>query len=193
MVTQKKHVNYKWTVRKAVLDGTIQKPDCCSRCDRTDQRICGHHPDYSKPLEVEWLCSSCHVKLHHKQRRLLNIKILKPRHKDGQQTLSRKGHKRVWLPILEKSPFVRSGLLRPKQTPDEHRYFEQSFNWEKLLEKLSCTQRRVIMWRYGFVDGQGRTFREVSEIIKTSYQRVQQIEERAMEKLRFIMKKEQCF
>lgn len=33
-------------------------------------RVCGdpkaekHHHDYSKPLEVEWLCRSCHRNLH---------------------------------------------------------------------------------------------------------------------------------
>lgn len=34
-------------------------------------RICGkkahmHHPDYSKPLEIEWLCRKHHLELHRK-------------------------------------------------------------------------------------------------------------------------------
>jgi hypothetical protein len=25
-----------------------------------------HHPDYTDPLTVEWLCNSCHLKEHRK-------------------------------------------------------------------------------------------------------------------------------
>lgn len=50
-------------VEYAVRTGTLVKPDVCSRCDETES-IEGHHEDYSKPLEVIWLCKACHMKAH---------------------------------------------------------------------------------------------------------------------------------
>jgi hypothetical protein len=41
----------------------ILKPQPCSGCGSTN-RIQAHHTDYSKPLEVVWLCSKCHTKEH---------------------------------------------------------------------------------------------------------------------------------
>lgn len=35
----------------------------CRMCD-TDKDITAHHVDYSKPLEVRWLCKPCHESLH---------------------------------------------------------------------------------------------------------------------------------
>lgn len=35
------------------------------RCG-TDKNVHGHHHDYSKPLDVEWLCSTCHGIEHRK-------------------------------------------------------------------------------------------------------------------------------
>lgn len=43
----------------AISRGKIKRPDHCSRCGEK-KRVEGHHTDYSKPLEVEWLCRQCH-------------------------------------------------------------------------------------------------------------------------------------
>ena len=50
-------------VNDAVRYGKLIKPDACSKCGRVS-RIHGHHPDYSKPLDVVWLCRSCHIAEH---------------------------------------------------------------------------------------------------------------------------------
>jgi ribosomal protein S27AE len=52
-------------LRQAVRDGRITKPDQCSSCGSASV-IHGHHHDYSRPLDVEWLCGSCHAIRHRK-------------------------------------------------------------------------------------------------------------------------------
>ena len=56
-------------VRAAHHKGLLTRPSKCQRCGEaerfgTDGRslLHGHHADYSKPLDVEWLCASCHRK-----------------------------------------------------------------------------------------------------------------------------------
>jgi hypothetical protein len=39
--------------------GFLRRPDHCECCE-TPCKPDGHHPDYSKPLDVEWLCRTCH-------------------------------------------------------------------------------------------------------------------------------------
>ena len=51
---------------RAIRSKEVIKPDDCSRCGKLG-RIEAHHPDYSKPLEVIWLCRPCHGSEHRSQ------------------------------------------------------------------------------------------------------------------------------
>ena len=44
----------------AVKVGKLIKPDICSHCFKK-RKVESHHEDYSKPLEVKWLCKKCHT------------------------------------------------------------------------------------------------------------------------------------
>jgi hypothetical protein len=52
------------SVNNAVRDGVLEKPLACQVCGSTERRIHGHHEDYSKPLEVIWVCPPCHREFH---------------------------------------------------------------------------------------------------------------------------------
>jgi hypothetical protein len=47
----------------AIRDGKLIPQKNCSQCN-SDKRIQGHHDDYTKPLEVRWLCEPCHKNWH---------------------------------------------------------------------------------------------------------------------------------
>ena len=58
--------NVRGIARYYWLRGTLrQKP--CRHCG--ESRTERHHPDYSRPLYVLWLCRPCHLKLHADKRR----------------------------------------------------------------------------------------------------------------------------
>lgn len=44
----------------ALKNGTLKKPLKCEKCNKK-LFLEGHHPDYSKPLKVIWLCKKCHI------------------------------------------------------------------------------------------------------------------------------------
>lgn len=50
-------------VAYAVKLGKLIKPDACQECHAVGV-VHGHHCDYNKPLEVMWLCPTCHGKWH---------------------------------------------------------------------------------------------------------------------------------
>ncbi|CAB4133758.1 hypothetical protein UFOVP264_7 [uncultured Caudovirales phage] len=46
--------------------GYIERPKNCEICMK-ECKPEGHHFDYSKPKEVQWVCSECHYKIHEKK------------------------------------------------------------------------------------------------------------------------------
>jgi hypothetical protein len=61
--THPERVKAKDAVNRAIRNGVLQKwpvcaiPECCSKPE-------AHHPDYSRPLDVVWLCRSHHMQTH---------------------------------------------------------------------------------------------------------------------------------
>jgi hypothetical protein len=54
-------------VRRAIAQGKLVRPPNCSKCGSVDIKgsdgrstIHAHHHDYTKPLDVEWICVKCH-------------------------------------------------------------------------------------------------------------------------------------
>lgn len=51
--------------QKAIRNGLLIRENC-EICNKSNTHA--HHEDYSKPLEVKWLCPTCHSNLHNKER-----------------------------------------------------------------------------------------------------------------------------
>lgn len=49
-----------WAVSNALRRGHITRPSSCENCKKTCKPQ-AHHEDYSKKLEVKWLCRGCHL------------------------------------------------------------------------------------------------------------------------------------
>lgn len=53
--------NARFKARMAFLSGELKQKDC-EHCGRKKSEM--HHPDYTKPLDVIWLCKPCHGREH---------------------------------------------------------------------------------------------------------------------------------
>ncbi len=50
-------------VSGAIRSGRLVRPDFCEGCFQ-EKFVHGHHSDYDKYLDVDWLCIECHIELH---------------------------------------------------------------------------------------------------------------------------------
>lgn len=53
------------SLRSAIRRGIITPPETCENCN-TATKLDAHHPDYSRPAHVQWLCRPCHKAEHQK-------------------------------------------------------------------------------------------------------------------------------
>lgn len=47
-----------------IATGNLKRPKICPKCKESSKKVEAHHEDYSKPLEIKWLCRGCHASLH---------------------------------------------------------------------------------------------------------------------------------
>jgi len=52
----------RYAVKAAVRDGRLIRPAVCEQCGEGGRDIDAAHSDYMKPLDVRWLCNSCHAR-----------------------------------------------------------------------------------------------------------------------------------
>lgn len=57
------HFRARGIVQNAINRGRLVRPDSCGLC-MNGCKPEAHHKDYGKPLEVDWLCRSCHLMQH---------------------------------------------------------------------------------------------------------------------------------
>lgn len=63
-IIQKESHTARVVLYQALKAGKVVKPDNCERCSTDKRKLEAHHPDYSKRLEVQWLCPPCHSLIH---------------------------------------------------------------------------------------------------------------------------------
>lgn len=56
---------------RACKAGKIERPKKCELCGKENYKIIGHHDDYDKPFDVQWICEECHAAIHIKKSRVL--------------------------------------------------------------------------------------------------------------------------
>jgi excisionase family DNA binding protein len=69
VATLRQKTTARMAVARAIKDGTLVRQSC--HCGKAGE---AHHPDYSKPLEVEWLCKQHHRERHAQERLALTTK-----------------------------------------------------------------------------------------------------------------------
>ena len=176
-LSRKRKAQISRQLRNAVAKGTVVKPKNCSRCNKPKQSffLHGHHKDYSKPLEVKWLCHKCHGIERG------GVKQDKP---ERDKNRDRVTYKTVLLPKLKDSPFVNRGLLQQNGFLDEHKYFDPAIDWGPYLKQLTYRQGEIIKLRYGLGDGYIYTLQELAKIFKVTPERVRQVEKKALMQLK---------
>lgn len=130
-------------VYEAVKKGTLVRPSTCSSCGRASDRIEAAHHDYTKPLNVRWLCVPCHRQWDSVEPKTLAVE------KEG--AVARSGRKPC-TDCGERSPQGRHAqchLLVLLQNPSERSCTELCFH------NRSVSTARIVAEVFGGIDPDG--------------------------------------
>ncbi|MDD5089753.1 MAG: sigma-70 family RNA polymerase sigma factor [Candidatus Wallbacteria bacterium] len=83
--------------------------------------------------------------------------------------------------------FVESGMITPEEEVFDKVLKDQI---DKALKTLSPKEREVIIWRFGLNDGEPLTLEEIGKKLAVTRERVRQIEDKALKKLRRLSHRE---
>lgn len=64
MLSTKETQDARYETLRAVRNGVLIKPDHCEVCGKKSVKIDMHHKDYTKPLDIVWVCKQCHHEIH---------------------------------------------------------------------------------------------------------------------------------
>jgi hypothetical protein len=78
-------------VRRAIKAGKLVRPDHCEICNAKCKPV-AHHADYTRPLDVVFLCPSCHIGSTHRMRRYRNYDEWYREKREVIQAANRKYH-----------------------------------------------------------------------------------------------------
>src|SRR5207302_1883172 len=62
---QKRKQKARRAVLYALRTGKLSRPNTCARCTMWAPTHAHHPRGYDEPLDVEWLCATCHTAAHH--------------------------------------------------------------------------------------------------------------------------------
>ena len=60
----KAKVNARGMTFYAIKNKTLIRSDICNDCGKHVPKTVAHHDNYTKPLDIIWLCKNCHSKRH---------------------------------------------------------------------------------------------------------------------------------
>jgi hypothetical protein len=120
-------------VGNAVRDGRLTKRPC-EKCGKLPAEA--HHDDYSKPLDVRWLCRPHHLEYHGKQSRVTES--------EARLTIHELVELPAFLEIAERAMRVPESVrfLIPA-AEDRHELLAYIFD---LLESATQSERAVMLW-----------------------------------------------
>lgn len=104
-------------VWKAVKNGELKR-EPCEVCSSPITEA--HHPDYSKPLEVNWFCRLHHRLLHKDDPRRPHARKRRPFRDDWLAFTKAETAEHLGLPLKTINKFIKDGRLKARQLSTGH-------------------------------------------------------------------------